>query len=323
MNQRVVTLRNAAGQALHCILEEPPAGVVRSNVACLLLSPGVKMRVAPHRLYRKLAPEFLQRGMAVLRVDFHGLGDSEGELTETQLDQLYRQVQLGRHVGDVHAALSWLARELGVAKFVVGGLCGGALTGLLAAQAAPGVVALYGIGIPVTLDGSGRHASEIMTKGQLGEMRKSYLGKILRPAAWLRLLTFRSDWRTIVRSVLASRQQKRAVQAQPAAGGAPQPEGVAAADLNHGFVEALFGLLRTNRKALLLFSGSDRLHFEYNEKFATPWRAALQQFTRQLRVLVIARANHVLGSPVWVSEARAETGKWLDQEVLASGTQEP
>src|SRR5690606_12791171 len=116
MKQTVVTLRNAEGHALHCIWEAPAN--LRRDLACVLLSPGVKMRVAPHRLYRKVARVFAERGIGVLRVDFHGLGDSEGDLPEAQLDQLYRKVQQGRHVCDARAAIDWLEQDQGISRVV-------------------------------------------------------------------------------------------------------------------------------------------------------------------------------------------------------------
>ena len=66
MSSRVVVLPNRSGRKLLGILDEPSeaAGI---PVAAVLLSPGVKTRVGPHRLYRKLAPAFLSRGMPVLR----------------------------------------------------------------------------------------------------------------------------------------------------------------------------------------------------------------------------------------------------------------
>lgn len=312
MTEQIVILRNSAGHALYCMLEQPPAGVTKREVACVLLSPGVKMRVAPHRLYRKLTQEFLQRGVPVLRVDFHGLGDSEGDLAEEQLDQLYRQVQLGRHVDDARSAFRWLEREHGIKRFIVGGLCGGALTGLLAAEHDEAVVALYAVGIPVILDGSGQHESVNMTQGQLREMRGGYLAKLLRPSAWLRLLTFRSDLRGILRS-LFPRIGRGGSRSFAAAGPVPTPATPTAANLNPKYAAAFFRLLQRNRPALLMFSGADRLYFEYQEKFATPWNHALAGFASLLSVEVIPAANHVLGDPAWVAQARQMTAQWLDR----------
>ncbi|MBM0106209.1 alpha/beta hydrolase [Steroidobacter sp. S1-65] len=312
MSEQIVSLRNSAGHALHCMFELPPPGAPKTDLGCVLLSPGVKMRVAPHRLYRKLAAEFLERGIAVMRVDFHGLGDSEGDLPEQQLDQLYRQVQLGRHVDDARTALRWLQREHGLKRFVIGGLCGGALTGLLASEVDESVVALYAIGIPVVLDASGQHESQNMTQGQLRDMRGTYLSKLMNPSAWLRLLSFKSDFRSILRSLFpklgAGAKGKTVSDTR-----VPPPESATAANLNPKYAPAMFGLLQRNRSALLIFSGADRLQFEYQEKFVAPWRAALEKFASLLTVEVIPQANHVLGDPAWMAQARVLTGRWLDE----------
>jgi len=311
VTEQIVTLRNGAGHALHCILHLPSKDVPRRDVACVLLSPGVKMRVAPHRLYRKLSRVFLRRGIAVLRVDFHGLGDSEGELPETQLDQLYRQVQLGRHVDDTRAALDFCERELGIRRLIVGGLCGGALTGLLAAERDERIAGLYAIGIPVILDGTAQHAAANMTRGQLQSLRGRYVRKLFDPAAWLRLLSLRTDLRLLVASVFGARQRGRSGQ-RGALDGVPPPSTPPAANLNSAFVRAYFRMLVARRPVALLFSGADRLHWEYQEKVAEPWASALQAAPSQPTIALIPNANHILGDPVWVQRALELTDEWLD-----------
>src|SRR5436190_19229926 len=116
MSRTIVTLRNREAHALHCILEEPPPGLPRAEVAAVLLSPGVKSRVGPHGLYRKLSPSFLARGIPVLRVDFRGLGDSEGEWPDESLASIYRLAELGHCAGDVRSALDWLESRLGTRR---------------------------------------------------------------------------------------------------------------------------------------------------------------------------------------------------------------
>jgi len=312
----IVTIRNSAGHKLYCMLERP-AGVMRQDVACVLLSPGVKMRVAPHRMYRKLATDFLERGIAVLRVDFHGLGDSEGELLEGQLDQLYRAVQLGRHVDDARSALRWLERELGIRRFIIGGLCGGALTGLLAAEVDESVVALYSVGIPVVLDGSGEHAAQNMTQGQLRDMRSGYLAKLFSPAAWKRLFSGSSDLRAIAKSLFPRLFPSGPKGVFQASADVPPPSSAPAANLNPRYAPAIFRLLQRSRPALLIFSGADRLQFEYQEKFVALWSTPLEKFTGLLKVDVIPGANHVLGDPDWIRQAREITAQWLDLNFAA------
>lgn len=315
MQTELATLRNSAGQALYCHLHLPPTGVPRKDVACLLLSPGVKMRVAPHRLYRKLTDVFLRRGIPVFRVDFHGLGDSEGDLPEVQIDQLYRQVQQGRHVDDVRSAMNWLEKHHGIRRCIVGGLCGGAVTGLLAGEQDSRVVALYSIGIPVTFDGPAEQASQHMTRAELKNMRDGYIRKLLSPSSWLRLLTFRSDFGMITRSLSTALRNRRARKATAHGMGkdaTPAPSSPPAPNLNTGFPRAFFRLLQRRAPVLLLFSGADRLYAEYQEKFAEPWAAALTQHRQFIDVHVVEKANHVLGDPAWIAQADQLTERWLD-----------
>ncbi len=131
-----ITFSNQDGLRLFGMLHQP--AVPREGAeTVLILSPGVKMRVAPHRLYNKLAERFVAMGYPVLRFDFHGLGDSEGAAPEALLADFYGATQLGRYVGDTVAAMDWMQRTYGTRRFIAAGLCGGALTGLLTAARRP------------------------------------------------------------------------------------------------------------------------------------------------------------------------------------------
>src|SRR5688500_9087000 len=126
-----VKFANTAGLALYGTLHRP-ATPGRNLPAVVLLSPGVKMRVGPGRLYVPLTRMLNELGYTVLRFDFFGLGDSEGELQETMLVDVYNNIEVGRYVDDTLCAIKWLRQEQGFKRFVLGGLCGGAITALLA-----------------------------------------------------------------------------------------------------------------------------------------------------------------------------------------------
>lgn len=312
MTRRIVTLRNSQGHALHCILEEPAGGAAGARLAAVLLCPGIKTRLGPHRLYRKLAQSFVARGIPVLRVDFHGLGDSEGELPENRLDALYDQVQFGRHVDDVRSALDWLESECGIQRCIVGGLCGGAITGFLAASDAR-IAGVYAIGLPVALEARSGATVEHMTRGELVSRQVVYLRKLLRPGSWLRLLSLQSDYKLIWRTLgLALRSLADRYRASAQRAHMPQPTAVTAADLNPKFPPAIFGFLGSGRPALLIFSERDRLRWHYEEKFAQPWAHALEPYKSQLSVVMIPDANHILGEPESVAEVGRQTAAWLD-----------
>jgi len=297
----VVTLRNRERHALHCILEEPAGGATAAPIAAVLLPPGVKTRVGPHRLNRKLARPFLERGIPVLRVDFRGLGDSEGDWPDDSLEHIYRQTELGQCVGDARAALDWLESRFGTRRFVVGGLCGAAITALHLGREDGRMQALFAIGLPARLERAG-NAPPSVTRAELRSHWSRYLAKLARPAAWLRLLSLKSDYRLLGRAI-AERV-------------APRPNAATrnlpAADLNPHLAPAMLELLQSGRSALLVYGEHDPRRWDFEEKFLEPWSAPIEPYRSQVTYSVIPGANHILGTPAAVADANRRTHDWLD-----------
>jgi len=281
--RRAVTFPNRSGEALFGIVDRPARS--RRDLGIILLSPGVKSRVAPHRLYYKLAERFATLGFAVLRFDFAGLGDSEGVVADRLLADLYRSIQLGRYTGDTLAAVDWMREHTGCERVILGGLCGGAITGLLAARHSPHVAGLLSVGMPVGLDGASVDKVANMSQGQLREVRRKYLAKLTDRESWVRALTLRTDFRLAFRSLLARRRPARPVTTAPR---------VLGENGNPEFSPALLDMLGRRRPVLLAFGGADRLFWEYQERFQQPHQSVVAPYAEWLEVQVIPRANHVL-----------------------------
>jgi pimeloyl-ACP methyl ester carboxylesterase len=305
MSSSVVSLRNSRGHAVHCILEEPAAGAAGARFAALLLCSGVKTRVAPHRLYRKLAGPFLARGIPVLRVDFAGLGDSEGEWPDTSLDAIYGLTERGHCVDDVRSAFDWLEARRGIRRFIAGGLCGAAVTALHVATRDPRLAALYAIGLPATYLGSG--AKPELTSHELRLHRMRYLRKLLAPSAWLRFLSMKSDYRLMLRMAGEALRLRKPAKAAPGAAA-----GGAARDLNPYVPLGLFAMLASGCPALVMFGEDDPLRYGFEERFMQAHGSALEQHKALFSYAVVAGANHILGEPGAVSEANRLTALWLD-----------
>jgi alpha/beta superfamily hydrolase len=305
-----VTFANAQGQVLFGMLHEPQRPV--PGVVVLLLSPGVKMRVAPHRMYNKMADRFVRLGYTVFRFDFHGLGDSEGEAPEPMLADLYCATQTGRYVSDTICAMDWMQRHHGASQFIAAGLCGGALTGLLAAERDARITELVALSIPVILDGANVDASRFMTAAELKGTRTAYLEK-LKPGnwrSWLRLLTFQSDYRTLLRAL----GRPLLARLRPAEPAAEDPASPAVADnTNPFFAPAFVKMASTSRKMLLVFAETDRLYWEFEAKFLERHAAALAPLRNQYHVHVTARANHIFSFTEWQRDMLDECCRWLEE----------
>ena len=305
-----VTFENKAGHRLFGMVHRP-AEPRASGTAILLLSPGVKMRVAPHRLYLNMAERFVALGYTVLRFDFHGLGDSEGEAEEEYLADLYGAVQVGRYINDTIAAMDWMQRTYGTSQFIVSGLCGGAITGLLTAVKDQRIICLLGLAIPVILDGSHIDFTKYMTDAQLKGTRDGYvrkLGDLGAWRSWLRFLTFQSDYRLIFRSLFKPLFVRLRGKKQPAPA---QTKNEGADNTNPYFAPAFFNMGSTSRHIYLVFAGTDRLLWEFEKKFVERHRAKLESYSSWYDIHVTKDANHIFSFREWEEDMLDQCCRWL------------
>ncbi|MEJ7688411.1 MAG: hypothetical protein WKG52_16285 [Variovorax sp.] len=91
-------------------------------VACLMLNMGANHRIGPRRINVKLARQMAQRGIASIRFDLAGLGDSGAASGAEHF--------LTQAVFDLQAAMNLIETMLGVRRFIVIGLCSGAASGM-------------------------------------------------------------------------------------------------------------------------------------------------------------------------------------------------
>jgi uncharacterized protein len=307
-----ITFRNRKNLKLFGVLHTP-RGKAPSKLLVLMLSPGVKMRVGPQRLYLELTDLFLSLGLSVMRFDFHGLGDSEGTLSEELLRDVYNHIEVGRFVDDTIDAMDWMEQNYGCDRFIVSGLCGGAITGLLTGQRDSRVAGLLALGMTPVLASRAAEASLYMTIGQLESQQKMYLKRLLSPQAWFRLFTFQADNRLIRRMI--GHWLRKSVGRAPSNAPVPPPEGDNANPL---FPPAFFKMLSTRRPMLLIFGGTDRLRWEYEEKFVSRHRERLDAMPPLAEVHFVEHANHVLSLPEWQHEMLRVATRWVRKYFLAN-----
>ena len=312
-----IVFPNREGHELFGTLHTP-AGNVTSRPLVVLLSPGIKMRVGPHRLYNRITDTLNSLGYRVFKFDFWGLGDSGGELERELLAEVYNDIESGAFVNDSVDALNWLQTELGVDSFIVGGLCGGAITGILLASNDHRVEGLISLGMTVTLAMGATDRVKFATQGELASLRKGYLQRLLRPKSWLRLLTFQSDFSTIGKSLGQLFKSEKPVPPLPIQGDGTQQQ--EASNANPLFPPAFFSMTRSERKILLIFSGSDRLFWDFDEKFAQPHAAELDEVKQAYELHVVENANHVFSFREWEAEMLRLVSDWLRKNFGAQET---
>ena len=87
----------------------------------LLMNAGVIHRIGPHRFNVKLARAVAGDGITSIRIDLSGLGDSPNATSASHFGE--------QTIRDLQAAMDHLERHHGIHRFIVYGLCSGAVNG--------------------------------------------------------------------------------------------------------------------------------------------------------------------------------------------------
>ena len=170
MSERALTIGGGGGATLVGILSAPASGVPQRLPVVIILNAGLIHRVGPHRLHVRLARRLADAGIASLRLDLSGRGDSDARGDDLSFAQ--------SGIVEVRAAMDQVEQLTGVRQFVLLGICSGADTSGQVACLDPrvsGVVAIEGATYPTQK-----------------AMRRYYLRRLARLDSWVNTLTGRN-----------------------------------------------------------------------------------------------------------------------------------
>ena len=156
--------------------------------AVLIVNTGGVHRVGDARLAVLMARRLAAQGIASLRMDMGGLGDSLYHESSATLEDTY-----ARHsVSDAVAGVDWLTAA-GYAGVVTFGVCSGAYVSLHAALAHPRVVGCMSINLPFFF----WSGPQTKPGAQRVESSQVYWRSVRNPRKWVRLLTGQANGRAI------------------------------------------------------------------------------------------------------------------------------
>lgn len=168
----------------------PPEKKDAGGTAFLLLNAGIVHRVGPNRLYVTLARQLSRAGCTVLRFDHSGIGDSGPRKDDIPFEQAA--------VSEVQDAMDWLAREKGSTRFVLVGLCSGALTAFRAACRDPRVSGL--VLLTALLESPESVSADRIAEVVDRRVARSYFSeKALDPRSWAKFFSGRANYANIAR----------------------------------------------------------------------------------------------------------------------------
>lgn len=254
-----------------------PAGQGTQSVGVLVVVGGPQYRVGSHRQFVLMARALANGGFPVLRFDYRGMGDSDGEVHtfETCGD-------------DIRAAIeAFMAAMPALKGVVVWGLCDAASAALIHAANDPRVLGMVLVNPWVRT-----------TAGEARAYVQHYYGqRLLQASFWRKLFSGKLD---VMRSV---RDFVRTVGESRSAG--------AAARAPISFIERMrIGLTSFIRPVLLLISERDLTAAEFMTLCESDaWRQALTRSSVQ--VVRLAGADHTFSSRNALDLATRHCLEWL------------
>ena len=173
--------------------------------AVILLNSGIIHRVGPNRLYVTLARRLARSGFVVLRFDLSGIGDSVIRRDNLPFER--------SSVQETQEAMEYLAATRGVDRFLLAGICTGAVVAYHTARVDQRVVGA------VLINGQGyipESEEEIHAYLVSHQRRRYYLNRALyNLASWQKLLTGRVGYGDILRALRGKRGTLRRAKRLP------------------------------------------------------------------------------------------------------------
>lgn len=267
------------GERLYGVISLPDQPVTRG---VLIVVGGPQYRAGSHRQFTLLARSLAARGIAAMRFDYRGMGDSEGAMRG------FEDVQ-----DDIRAALDCFAAAVpALRQIALWGLCDGASAiSFYAAHDAR----VHGVALLnpwVRTEGGAAKAT----------IKHYYRARLFERALWMKIVRGRFDYRAALSSALQLvRKALRGPQAGAGmqAGAAPLPERMRA------------GLARFDGPILVMLSGADLTAQEFGDLAgADPgWRRLLDgtHVTRHH----LPGADHTCSRRAWHEQVVDWTCDWI------------
>lgn len=315
-------LFRAGEHELSGILHLPEREQKAPELGVVFVHAGARGRYGNTFQYPYYARALAKQGIPSLRFDPHGMGDSEGHIEIAKVLDFYGTIQAGRFAQGTLAAIDEFHRVVAPKKLVLFGICGGAITALLAApRARRPVDGLVLLSCPALMDSSQQSQLERIPAGYAKDyLIALYAKKVFSLAAWRRLLTFQSDtstmWtygRAVAKGMIDKARERVRERVRPTPKGAEKPPREKNPRFNDLFLEATEAMLKRHAKLLFLFGDGDALRWDFQKEFYDVYWKGNATYERHCEVHYLAGCNHLFTLREWQRQALEVAGPWLER----------
>lgn len=302
--------------------EQPDFGIVFANA-------GARGRLGSSFQYPYYARKLAEKGIPSLRFDPHGVGDSTGHIENRPMLEFYGALQQGLFVDDLKVAIELFKRQLRPKKLILCGVCGGAITSLIAAKDSNFVDGLILLSLPVLLDSVEGEESSISGGYAKDYLVSAYGKKIFSVDAWKRLVSGKSEIDTIksyskailrdgidrarmwadprsVVDILNRKLSKKLSQRKKVEHSAQRHP-----MFNNLFLESLDSLMARDTPCLFIFGEGDAIRWHFEEHFIKPFWNDDPAYEKFCKIHYLPGCNHLFTLKEWQNQALDLIFPWL------------
>ena len=263
--------------------------------------------------YPAYARYFADFGYPSLCFDPTGVADSTGEIETCKVDDFYGTIQLGRFADDTLAGVQEFYRHVEPKKLVLFGICGGAITALIAApKLKHRVDGLVLMSIPVLIDSAQQSELDRIPREYARKyLLAMYARKLVSIKAWKRLLWRQSEvdtiWTMLKATLLGhgSRSSSSVEQTDDEDGKGTR--------FNRLFIDSLDTMVKHKSQVIFLFGDDDTFRWEFEREFYNNCWQKNPGYARQCVVHYLPGCNHMFTMREWQKQALDLITPWLQK----------
>lgn len=275
------------GDSLIGIIDHPERPI---ETGVVIIVGGPQYRAGSHRQFTLLARQLAEQGIASIRFDYRGMGDSEGDMRN------FEDID-----GDIKAAIdAFMTQAPDIKQVILWGLCDAASAALYYGHTDPRVKGIIMLNPWVHTEAGAARV----------RLKHYYLSRLMQRSFWIKLLTGKimlsesaSGLSKSARSVTTSKNWADPVHSDPRHG-------------SSGYIERMLdGLKRFHGPVFFILSGNDLTAQEFISlaKRDKIWKRLCH--LPRVSMDILDRANHTFSSQILRGQVSAHTAKW----VIATG----
>lgn len=312
MKEECVNFHNYNGLVLKGILHKGSAENYK-KLTIICLNTGLNDMVGWHRLQVKVARFLAENGYNVLRFDNFGIGESEGELSEGIIVDLFATIEKGLWLNDAKCATDFIESRTENEKIIYLGYCGGALTAIHAAAQDRRIVGVINVAAPVTLS----NVEYLEKKDPWTVKRKvdSYKRKILKPKSVLNFFIGKSDYSEVFKSIIhvirhkfAGRYNIERTHKKP---------DVDIKNLNYSLFDSFNKFMKTKKRPILFYYAElDNATWGLKKYFLSKFQDTGKWKKSGCKFIELEYANHIFSDEESQEGLKQDIINWIEEKYL-------